>query len=95
MASHVRLDKSTLDRLVVSLRQEKKIHQRGMRIGKLDKSVVAEYSFNHDHIMEFQDTRIFCQIRLMDQIISEAIELQPHQNSMNREDGLTHVLLEQ
>ena len=35
-----------------------KEHERHMRLVQRDKSAVAEHSFNHDHIMRSQDTKL-------------------------------------
>ena len=55
-----------------------------------DKSAGMEPGFNHDHLIQFQDTRILCTVLSYTVwLIRELIELVFHLNIMNREDGLT------
>jgi hypothetical protein len=46
--------------------------------------------FIHSHLIKFLDTRVLTTVPgYVDRIIREAVELEPHPNNMNGEDGLT------
>ena len=59
-------------------------------LGHPDKLAVAEYRFNHNHVIKFEDTWILSTVPgNMEQLIREAVQLELNPNNMKREDGLT------
>jgi hypothetical protein len=66
-----------------------KEHQKHMQLQHLEKSAVAEHNISQGHCIHFHNTPILTtKTKYMDQINKEAIEIELHPYSMNREGGV-------
>jgi hypothetical protein len=73
-----------------SIESRIKEHHWHIRLEYPDTLALAEIGFNHNHVIKFQDTRIFVIVpSYMEQLMREAVELELNPNDMNRDDSLT------
>jgi hypothetical protein len=64
-------------------------HNRSISLAQLEKSAVAEHSFNNDHRINLQNTRLTStKLGYFDRTITEAFEIEMHPHNFNREDSV-------
>jgi hypothetical protein len=79
-----------IGKTVRSTKTRIKGHHWHIRFGRLDKVAVAEYRFNHNHVIKFEGTWILSTVPgNMEQLIREAVQLDLHHSNINREDNPT------
>ena len=65
-------------------------NKHNIRRLQIDKSAIAEHSFNNSRKIQFQDTAILStKSEYLERLIAEAIEVDLHPNNINGEEGLT------
>jgi hypothetical protein len=63
-------------------------HRWHIQLEQLDKLVIAEHTIGQRHRIQFHNTSILAaEIRYLDRIVREAIEIELYPFSMNREGG--------
>ena len=87
---HCKCGQMYIGKTIRSIQTRIKGHHCHIWVGRPDKLAVAEYRFNHNHILQFEDTWILSIVPgNMEQLIRDAVQLELHPNNMKREHGLT------